>query len=142
MRKIILSTLIIFLCLTPTLKAEEPLLGEWKLVSYNNQKYDSIIADDDKFFGLPSAKSFISFENDGRFFADLGCNKLSGSLVVKKKGDKQYIEFKDGISTLMACPEIHNMLINDLFFSNSKFTIEGNILTFISSSKTSIVFKK
>lgn len=69
---------------------------KWRLVELMGQKVD--------ISALPKKEAYIQFsDSDDRYSASVGCNTLVGQFKVLPMNK---IELKNGISTMMACPDM------------------------------------
>ncbi|MGB5966440.1 MAG: META domain-containing protein [Sulfurimonadaceae bacterium] len=112
---------------TTTEKSSQTLEGpKWKLLSFGLTR-----------MAVPQ-KAFIIFK-DGRYSGNGGCNSIGGGYSVE--GSK--ITFTEGMSTMMACPELdlEQKYLNDLG-SVDAYVIDGDTLDLQSQGKSTLHFKR
>lgn len=107
-----------------------PIVGEWELLSYGEASSPTP--------ALPEVDTSISFDENGQFGGNVGCNFFGGEYKVS--GDQ--ITFDSIASTQMYCEataEQESAVLGILSNSALKFRLDGNLLTITSAEGASVV---
>ncbi len=100
----------------------------WMLTSFENYSKESLM----------KKNCFLDLSNEGRASAKMGCNNLSFSYQIIDNGK---IQFSNGISTKMACPEMElESKFNQKIITITGYTFEGQKLILTQKSGKTIEF--
>lgn len=101
---------------TPSTRGEAPTLdiltgGQWSVASVGETQ---INAEDEQ--------PYIAFDNDGRFYANDGCNILNGDYTIRANGN---ITFDHVLSTMKYCPDVETApSVAETFKDGSVYTTD------------------
>lgn len=95
--------------------------NKWRLLEINGKSVAEKIND---------KEPYMAFDKEQNLYtANAGCNTMSGILTIKNNGS---IKFGNGISTMMACPDMEiESSLSKMFPKVKKHKITDNILTLL-----------